>query len=183
MPFTANSAVGARPPAQFQVKRAAALPADLRSVRFRAASMLSQRTSPREEFAPKRPSFPCCNRRALRPYRRGLRPNGRASGCSSGVEHNLAKVGVGRSNRLTRSSFLTEDQANEKPRTSAAFSRLRLASGPPKSPWTVSRVHRHGSRAKGSSIQVTRSFPTACSIRRRESVGRPSDLGRMPKGL
>ena len=25
------------------------------------------------------------------------------SGCSSGVEHNLAKVGVGRSNRLTRS--------------------------------------------------------------------------------
>lgn len=28
---------------------------------------------------------------------------GRVSGCSSGVEHNLAKVGVGRSNRLTRS--------------------------------------------------------------------------------
>ena len=27
------------------------------------------------------------------------------SGCSSGVEHNLAKVGVGRSNRLTRSNF------------------------------------------------------------------------------
>ena len=106
MPFTANAAVGARPPAQFQVKWAAALPADLLSVRFRAASMLSKRTSPREEFAPKRPSFPCCNRRALRPYRRGLRPNGRASGCSSGVEHNLAKVGVGRSNRLTRSSFL-----------------------------------------------------------------------------
>ena len=31
---------------------------------------------------------------------------GRASGCSSGVEHNLAKVGVERSNRFTRSSFL-----------------------------------------------------------------------------
>jgi hypothetical protein len=30
----------------------------------------------------------------------------RASGCSSVVEHNLAKVGVERSNRFTRSSFL-----------------------------------------------------------------------------
>lgn len=30
---------------------------------------------------------------------------GLMSGCSSGVEHNLAKVGVGRSNRLTRSKF------------------------------------------------------------------------------
>ena len=29
------------------------------------------------------------------------------SGRSSGVEHNLAKVGVGRSNRLARSSFST----------------------------------------------------------------------------
>lgn len=28
------------------------------------------------------------------------------SGCSSGVEHNLAKVGVERSNRFTRSIFL-----------------------------------------------------------------------------
>lgn len=27
------------------------------------------------------------------------------SGCSSGVEHNLAKVGVERSNRFTRSNF------------------------------------------------------------------------------
>lgn len=50
--------------------------------------------------------FPCCNRRALQPYRPGLRPRRRASGCSSGVEHNLAKVGVERSNRFTRSSFL-----------------------------------------------------------------------------
>jgi hypothetical protein len=32
----------------------------------------------------------------------------RASGCSSGVEHNLAKVGVERSNRFTRSSFFQE---------------------------------------------------------------------------
>ena len=30
-------------------------------------------------------------------------PKGRVSGCSSGVEHNLAKVGVERSNRFTRS--------------------------------------------------------------------------------
>ena len=32
-------------------------------------------------------------------------PTGRQSGRSSGVEHNLAKVGVGRSNRLARSIF------------------------------------------------------------------------------
>ena len=49
--------------------------------------------------------FCCCNRTALRSYRRGLRPPGRASGCSSGVEHNLAKVGVERSNRFTRSKI------------------------------------------------------------------------------
>ncbi len=30
------------------------------------------------------------------------------SGCSSGVEHNLAKVGVERSNRFTRSNFLQQ---------------------------------------------------------------------------
>ena len=30
------------------------------------------------------------------------------SGRSSGVEHNLAKVGVGRSNRLARSSFFKD---------------------------------------------------------------------------
>ncbi len=53
-----------------------------------------------------RRGFPCCIRPALRPYRRGLRLRRRASGCSSGVEHNLAKVGVGRSNRFTRSNFL-----------------------------------------------------------------------------
>src|SRR6185312_1795400 len=54
-------------------------------------------------------NFLCCNRSALRPYRRGFRhTTGRASGCSSGVEHNLAKVGVERSNRFTRSSFLRE---------------------------------------------------------------------------
>ena len=39
------------------------------------------------------------------------------SGCSSGVEHNLAKVGVGRSNRLTRSSF----PKRSKPRFAGAF--------------------------------------------------------------
>ncbi len=61
--------------------------------------------------------FPCCIRRTLRPYRRGLRRRRRASGCSSGVEHNLAKVGVGRSNRLTRSSL----SYIEKPRFAAAF--------------------------------------------------------------
>jgi hypothetical protein len=31
------------------------------------------------------------------------------SGCSSGVEHNLAKVGVERSNRFTRSIFSSEN--------------------------------------------------------------------------
>jgi hypothetical protein len=37
------------------------------------------------------------------------------SGCSSGVEHNLAKVGVGRSNRLTRSIFSRMFQASVLP--------------------------------------------------------------------
>jgi hypothetical protein len=32
------------------------------------------------------------------------------SGCSSGVEHNLAKVGVERSNRFTRSNFPTHNK-------------------------------------------------------------------------
>src|SRR5690606_26377793 len=41
----------------------------------------------------------------------------RASGCSSGVEHNLAKVGVEGSNPFARSSFPT----SPKPRNSAAF--------------------------------------------------------------
>ncbi len=39
------------------------------------------------------------------------------SGCSSGVEHNLAKVGVGRSNRLTRSN----SPRCRKPRFAGAF--------------------------------------------------------------
>ena len=41
----------------------------------------------------------------------------RVSGCSSGVEHNLAKVGVERSNRFTRS----KSSNIEKPRFAAAF--------------------------------------------------------------
>jgi hypothetical protein len=36
------------------------------------------------------------------------RTGGYMSGCSSGVEHNLAKVGVERSNRFTRSIFYLE---------------------------------------------------------------------------
>ena len=39
------------------------------------------------------------------------------SGCSSGVEHNLAKVGVEGSNPFARSSFPT----SPKPRKTAAF--------------------------------------------------------------
>ena len=42
------------------------------------------------------------------------------SGCSSGVEHNLAKVGVGRSNRLTRSIL----PRRRKPRFAGAFVRF-----------------------------------------------------------
>ena len=48
------------------------------------------------------------------------------SGCSSGVEHNLAKVGVERSNRFTRSKF----PHTEKPRTSAVFSFSGRLKGP-----------------------------------------------------
>lgn len=40
------------------------------------------------------------------------------SGCSSGVEHNLAKVGVGRSNRLTRSSFSQHERILSRNKTS-----------------------------------------------------------------
>jgi hypothetical protein len=64
--------------------------------------------------------FPCCNSFQLAPYSAGPGPLGNGSpvqapkdpvmsGRSSGVEHNLAKVGVGRSNRLARSSFLNID--------------------------------------------------------------------------
>ena len=49
----------------------------------------------------------CCNHFLLAPYSAAQagEPVLHVSGRSSGVEHNLAKVGVGRSNRLARSSF------------------------------------------------------------------------------
>ncbi len=50
-----------------------------------------------------------CKLRMIRSLRRRKSAPARAKterGRSSGVEHNLAKVGVGRSNRLARSSFL-----------------------------------------------------------------------------
>ena len=53
-----------------------------------------------------------CKLRMIRSLRRRKSAPARAKterGRSSGVEHNLAKVGVGRSNRLARSSFLNED--------------------------------------------------------------------------
>jgi hypothetical protein len=60
-------------------------------------------------------SFPCCIPESIERYsaRRRLAAHGSAyypgpvdlSGCSSGVEHNLAKVGVEGSNPFARSSF------------------------------------------------------------------------------
>ena len=78
----------------------------------RAARQAGRRLEPpelpcRSRQAPEsvRPTgdFPVAIACALRPYRRGLRRRRRASGCSSGVEHNLAKVGVEGSNPFARS--------------------------------------------------------------------------------
>jgi hypothetical protein len=52
------------------------------------------------------------------------------SGCSSGVEHNLAKVGVERSNRFTRSILSKAQLFSENPhvrRTSLAYGLAALA--------------------------------------------------------
>ena len=65
----------------------------------------------------------------------------RASGCSSGVEHNLAKVGVEGSNPFARSSFPT----SPKPRNSAAF----VVSG---------RLKSQGAEA-AEMVSVTRGLP------------------------
>ena len=59
---------------------------------------------------------PCPSRKALlvaRLTRRGQRLHQASSGRSSGVEHNLAKVGVEGSNPFARSSFLPENQRFE----------------------------------------------------------------------
>ena len=110
MPFTANGAADTRPSRDRTVKSA-------QGGRFAGIN----------RDVAKSLRFPCCNRRALQPYRPGLRPRRRVSGCSSGVEHNLAKVGVERSNRFTRSSFLKRESSIEKPRFAAAFSFLGLS--------------------------------------------------------
>ena len=49
---------------------------------------------------------PCILRRILAHGRLTKRNGAGASGCSSGVEHNLAKVGVVGSNPIARSKFL-----------------------------------------------------------------------------
>jgi hypothetical protein len=96
LPFTANAVADTRPSRNGAVKSA-------RRGRFAGIVWRVEKSL----------RFPCCNRRALKPYRPGLRPRRRVSGCSSGVEHNLAKVGVERSNRFTRSSFLQGNQASK----------------------------------------------------------------------
>ncbi len=63
----------------------------------------------KRKYLAQRSKFPCCNLRSVGPYSACLtETNGSgmtgASGCSSGVEHNLAKVGVEGSNPFARSS-------------------------------------------------------------------------------
>jgi hypothetical protein len=57
--------------------------------------------------------------------RRNSRCDRRQSGRSSGVEHNLAKVGVEGSNPFARSSFSTEKQSVKRPQW-VAFSAYAL---------------------------------------------------------
>ena len=85
------------------VDRIAAIPAIV-ALGSRAAGVTCGQEAP-ESGACISIEIRCCIRKRVRPYRRGLRRWRRGSGCSSGVEHNLAKVGVERSNRFTRSSF------------------------------------------------------------------------------
>ncbi len=85
-------------------------------------------------------SFLCCIPKSIERYsaRRRLVAHGSAnypgpvdlSGCSSGVEHNLAKVGVEGSNPFARSKFLQENRyLDDCHSNSAIFVVVRLAIG------------------------------------------------------
>src|SRR5262245_18808244 len=71
-----------------------------------------------------------CKLRMIRSLRRRKSAPARAKterGRSSGVEHNLAKVGVGRSNRLARSSFPLTIQGHRIAASSMLYNPLRAS--------------------------------------------------------